>query len=80
MAAQQRVVIGERYCDVQTKGFKSVVWIVASVSTQADGIEHVRLVSAEDDTVSKTLGLAVLLDPRRFKRVDYRPPGTATSA
>ena len=80
MAAQQRIVIGECYCDVQTKGFKSVVWIVVGVSTQPDGIEHVRLVSAHDDTVSKTLSLAVLLDPRRFRRIDYRPPGTPTSA
>jgi hypothetical protein len=50
-------------------GTPPAAWEVIQVFTGIDGLPYVRLHKSDDPTQSKTMSLAVLADPRRFRRV-----------
>ena len=64
--AARRLEIGQRF---YRTGLPSVVWRVARVYQDGQGLEHAILVSNSRNLDPKTLSAAVLLDSRQYRSV-----------
>lgn len=71
MARAAEPEVGQRFRPVGRGMFGTApsAWEVIQVFTGIDGLPYVRLHKSDDPTQSKTMSLAVLADPRRFRRV-----------
>ena len=64
MAAAHRLEVGQRFHRV---GLTYVVWRVARVYRDGQGVEHAILASNRRDLDPKTLSAAVLLDSKQYR-------------
>lgn len=66
--ARREIRIGQIYQPTEATflGTRTLVWTVTALYTGTDGLAYARLVNAADPTMTKTLGVDVLADPRRF--------------
>jgi hypothetical protein len=63
--ATKQPQLGQQYRSVGT-AFHNSVWILTSIFSGPEGIEHAHLTSAYDSTQRKTLALSVITDMRQF--------------
>ncbi|MGO8917861.1 MAG: hypothetical protein ACLQJR_18315 [Stellaceae bacterium] len=70
--SKRGIAIGECYREAGLRVFARPAsdWIVQAVYVGRDGIEHARLVGAADRSQQKTLSADILVDRRRFERID----------
>ena len=66
--SKREVRVGQAYLpsDATYLGNRTLVWTVTALYTGTDGLLYAKLVNALDSSLTKTLGVDALTDPRRF--------------
>ena len=65
---KREVRVGQAYIpnSASFMGNRNLVWSVTALYTGTDGLLYAKLVNALDSSLTKTLGVDALTDPRRF--------------